>query len=168
MTSTQHAFRIAPAEHLEVDDAEISDLLTEVYVGGGYTAPDAAAVLFEPEAVRERGIVIGARESEQATLAGMVVVVPPGSPARRLARNNQAEMQLLGVKPAYRGQGLGRMLVDAAIEAATRRGCSRLILWTQPSMVEAQRLYESAGFEHTGVMSQNGRAYKVYERALHE
>lgn len=167
MNATQHEFEVAPAERLAVRDAELAELLTEVYVGGGYTAPDAAVAHFAPAAVRQRGMLIGARESEESRLAGMVVVVPPDSPARRLARSNQAEMQLLGVRPQYRGQGLGRLLVDAAIAAAARLGCTRLILWTQPSMEEAQRLYESAGFVHTGDMSRDGRPYRVYERVLH-
>jgi ribosomal protein S18 acetylase RimI-like enzyme len=167
MNSTQHAFEVAPAERLSVRDAELSELLTEVYVGGGYTPPETAVGLFAPTAVRQRGILIGARERAESTLAGMVVVVPPDSPARRLARSNQAEMHLLGVRPQYRGQGLGRMLVDEAIAAATRLGCTRLILWTQPSMEEAQQLYESAGFIHTGDMNRDGRPYKVYERVLH-
>jgi ribosomal protein S18 acetylase RimI-like enzyme len=159
-------FEIAATDCLKIDNSEILDLLTQVYVGGGFTTSEEAISLFEPSAVRARGVLIGARESQQSKLAGFIIVVPPYSPARRLAKNNEAELHLLGVKPEYRRHGLGRMLVDAAIENTTRLGYSKLILWTQFSMSSAQRLYELAGFVHISNLERNGREFKVYERAL--
>lgn len=159
-------FEIAAADRLELTDAEISDLLTQVYVSGGFTSPEEAVSLFEPSAVRARGALIGAREKQQSKLAGFIIVVPPSSPAKRLAKDNEAELHLLGVRLEYRKYGLGRMLVDAAIENARRSGYSKLILWTQLSMRSAQRLYESAGFTHVSNIERNGREFKVYERAL--
>ena len=166
MTTPRLKFEIAPTDRLTIDDSEILDLLTQVYVGGGFTTSEEAVSLFEPSAVRARGVLIGARESQQSKLAGFIIVVPPDSPARRLAKSNEAELHLLGVKPEYRRHGLGRMLVDAAIENTSRLGCSKLILWTQLSMSSAQRLYESAGFVHTSNIERNGREFNVYERAL--
>jgi ribosomal protein S18 acetylase RimI-like enzyme len=166
MTTPPLKFEIATADRLKIDDSEISDLLTQVYVGGGFTTSEEAASLFEPSAVRERGVLIGARENQQSKLAGIIIVVPPDSPARRLAKNNEAELHLLGVRPEYRQHGLGRILVDAAIENTSRLGYSKLILWTQLSMSSAQRLYESAGFVHMSNIERNGREFKVYERAL--
>lgn len=166
MSTLQVKFEIATADHLKVDDSEILDLLTQVYVDGGFTTPGEAVSLFEPTAVRARGVLISAREIQQSRLAGLIIVVPPGSPARRLAKNNEAELHLLGVRVEYRRHGLGRMLVDAAIENASRLGCSKLILWTQLSMNSAQRLYESAGFVHISKIERNGREFKVYERSI--
>lgn len=162
----QLVFRIATADILEIADRELSDLLTQVYVAGGFTTPEEATSLFEPSAVQRRGILLGARENQRSTLAGIVIVVPPDSPARRLAIHNEAELHLLGVMPEYRGHGLGRLLVEAAIDKAVQLGCSKLILWTQLSMESAQRLYESAGFRHIDNFQRNGREFKVYERAL--
>lgn len=159
-------FVIDTADKLKVRDSEILALLTRVYVEGGFTTPEEAHTLFEPAAVRQRGILIGAREARQAKLAGMVIVVPPGSPARRLAGDTEAEMHLLGVLPEYRHQGLGRRLIATAIETATRYGYTKLILWTQLAMRSAQELYEAAGFVHTGNMQRNGRDFKVYARSL--
>jgi GNAT superfamily N-acetyltransferase len=156
-------FTIATADVLRVTDAEISDLLTQVYVEGGFTTAAEAASLFEPAAVRRRGTLIGARETNLGGFAGMVIIVPPDSPARRLIEIAGAEMHLLGVKPAYRRHGLGRLLVNAAADLATRLGCPRMCLWTQVSMMAAQRLYESAGFLHVRDMERNGRRFKVYE-----
>lgn len=166
MDSLQLNFEIATVDAQKIDDSEMSKLLTQVYVGGGFTTPEEAVSLLEPSAVRARGILIGARENQQSKLVGFIIVVPPNSPARRLAKNNEAELHLLGVKSEYRGHGLGRMLVDAAIENASRLGCSKLILWTQLSMRSAQRLYESAGFVHINNIERNGREFKVYERTL--
>lgn len=166
MESPPLEYKIATAEILDITDLEISGLLTQVYVTGGFTTPDEAVTLFEPSAVRRRGILIGARENRYSTLAGLVIVVPPDSLSRRLARNNEAELHLLSVKPEYRKHGLGRKLIEAAINKAHYLRCSKLILWTQLSMNAAQRLYESTGFHHTGNMERNGRNFKVYERDL--
>jgi ribosomal protein S18 acetylase RimI-like enzyme len=166
MNTPALTFDIATADHLEIHDCEITELLTQVYVRGGFNTPEEAVSLFEPSAVRQRGVLIGARESHQSSLAGFIIVVPPDSPVRRLAKDNEAELHLLGVRPEYRRRGLGRMLVDAAIDYANRRGYSKLILWTQLSMESAQRLYESTGFDHIGNIDRNGREFKVYERTL--
>ena len=166
MNSPQLNFEIATVDAQEIANSEISELLTQVYVGGGFTTPEEAVSLFDPAAVRARGVLISARENQQSKLAGFIIVVPPGSPARRLAKDNEAELHLLGVRPEYRRHGLGRILVDAAIENASRLGCSKLILWTQLSMSSAQRLYESTGFVHISNIERNGREFKVYERTL--
>ena len=165
-TTTSFKFEIATADCLRIDDSELVDLLTQVYVGGGFTTSAEAATLFEPPAVRARGIMIGAHDNQRSKLAGVIIVVPPDSPARRLAKNSEAELHLLAIKPEYRRHGLGRMLVTAAIEKACSLGCSKLILWTQFSMRSAQQLYESAGFAHTSDMKINDREFRVYERDL--
>ena len=111
-------------------------------------------------------MLIGARETHQLQLAGIVIVVPPDSPARRLAQNNEAEIHLLGVKPEYRRHGLGRLLVESAIASAKHSGYTKIILWTQNSMDSAQKLYEVMGFIHVDDITRNGRDFKVYEMAL--
>ena len=162
----QMEFEIATADSLGITDLELSELLTQVYVAGGFTLPDEAVSLFEPSAVRNRGVLIGARENRHSKLLGIIIVVPPDSPARRLAKDNEAEIHLLGVKPEYRRHGLGRMLVEAAIDLANHSGYSKIILWTQFSMNAAQRLYESTGFIHIDDITKNGRDFKVYEKPL--
>ena len=166
LVSSPVQFKIAAADFLKISDGEISELLEQVYVEGGFTTPGEAALLFEASAVRSRGDLICAREIGRSNLAGMVIVVPPGSPARRLAGSNEAELHLLGVKLEYRRHGLGRMLVEAAIERANHLGYAKIILWTQPSMTAAQKLYESAGFRHTGNLERSGRDFRLYERLL--
>lgn len=51
------------------------------------------------------------------------------------------------VDSAFRGRGLGRMLIDHAIEySASMTPCS-LMLTSRPSRIEANELYRKAGFE---------------------
>lgn len=159
-------FEITTADLLEITDLELSNLLTQVYVTAGFTTPEEASSLFEPSAVRKRGVLIGAREKQHSILAGVVIVVPPDSPAKRLAKNNEAEIHLLGVMPEYRRHGLGRMLVETAIDKAKRSGYSKVILWTQFSMNAAHKMYESIGFIHIDDMTRNGREFRVYEKSL--
>jgi ribosomal protein S18 acetylase RimI-like enzyme len=53
------------------------------------------------------------------------------------------------VDPAYRRQGVGRMLLDAALEALEARGAPRAVLSTAEQNTPAQHLFESAGFRRT-------------------
>ena len=51
------------------------------------------------------------------------------------------------VDNAYRGQGLGRMLVEEAIEQARGWGAETLMLTSNPKRIAANALYRSLGFE---------------------
>jgi ribosomal protein S18 acetylase RimI-like enzyme len=53
------------------------------------------------------------------------------------------------VDPAYRRQGVGRMLLDAALEALKARGAPRAVLSTADRNAPAQHLFEGAGFRRT-------------------
>ena len=53
------------------------------------------------------------------------------------------------VDPAHRGQGIGRMLVDATLAALKARGAPRVVLSTAEQNKTAQRLFDRAGFRRT-------------------
>jgi len=53
------------------------------------------------------------------------------------------------VDPAHRGRGVGRMLLDATLEALKTRGAPRVVLSTAERNPVAQRLFEHAGFRRT-------------------
>ena len=53
------------------------------------------------------------------------------------------------VDPAYRKQGVGRMLLDATLEALKARGAPRAVLSTAEQNVAAQHLFDRAGFRRT-------------------
>ena len=50
------------------------------------------------------------------------------------------------MRESARGAGLGRALVEAALERARERGCGRIQLDTNEGNIGARALYESLGF----------------------
>jgi ribosomal protein S18 acetylase RimI-like enzyme len=71
----------------------------------------------------------------------------------------------LYVVPARRGQGLGRALMEAAIELARTRGADYMDLGTGEDDVAARALYESLGFDNRGGKP-DGPVNYFYEREL--
>ncbi len=59
---------------------------------------------------------------------------------------NAAEMKRLYVRDAFRGMGLGRQLVEAALDAARQSGYASVLLDTLDDMEAARTLYEELGF----------------------
>ena len=53
------------------------------------------------------------------------------------------------VDPANRKQGVGRMLVNATLDALKARGAPRVVLSTAEQNAAAQRLFDRAGFRRT-------------------
>lgn len=62
---------------------------------------------------------------------------------------NAAEMRRLFVRPAYRGQGLGRQLAQAVLEAARLLGYRSVLLDALNEMETARALYADLGFVET-------------------
>lgn len=148
-------------------DDELEQLLTTVFIDGGFT-DSARASMFDAQAVHARGEVLYLRHESTRALMGVVVLVPPASPARRLADQTQAELHLLATAPEYRRSGVARALVEAAITRATRAGHTGMVLWTQPAMRAAQRLYLTSGFfrDHERDFELSGREFLVFQRPL--
>lgn len=71
----------------------------------------------------------------------------------------------LYVVPALRGRGIGRALMEAAIDLARREGADHMDLGTSEDDVAAMALYERMGFcRHEG--GPDGPVMFVYERSL--
>jgi ribosomal protein S18 acetylase RimI-like enzyme len=71
----------------------------------------------------------------------------------------------LYVAPPLRGRGLGRALMDAAIEYARSRGADHMDLGTGEQDVAARALYESLGFSNREGKP-DGPVNYFYEREL--
>lgn len=159
-------FTIEQVQPQEITDTELSKLLHEVYVEGGYCTPEEAKTIFAPSAVKQRGHMFSARHTENNELAGFVIVVPFDSPASKMAKENECEMHLLGVSQIYRKKGLGDKLVKSTLDFAKDRNFKKMILWTQEPMKSAQALYERNGFEYQSTFEKNGRTFLLYENLL--
>lgn len=89
-----------------------------------------------------RGALLIAR-SEDAMPLGCVALRPCPYPG---VAGTICEMKRLWVAPEGRGQGLGKALTRAIIEAARERGYSEMYLDTLDHMAPAIALYQKLGF----------------------
>lgn len=69
----------------------------------------------------------------------------------------------IGMLPEARGQGLGRRLMQAAIEAARTHGVERIQLGVFASNTRAIALYESLGFVREGLKRRAGKFQGRYD-----
>lgn len=87
-----------------------------------------------------------------------------GCVALRPLDETRAEFKRLYVRPAYRGQGTGRVLLAWVVERARQLGYVELVADTMPQMTNALAMYDRAGFERTGPYSPDPTPGAVYLR----
>ena len=145
----------------EVADAEtIAQLLHDFNTEYGDFTPG-------PRALTER--------IRQLLEAGEITVVLGGEPPEGLAllrfrpslwrESLDCYLEELYVVPERRGRGLGRALMEAAIELARDRGAADMHLGTSEDDVAARGLYESLGFSNREGKA-DGPIQYFYEREL--
>jgi GNAT superfamily N-acetyltransferase len=143
-------------------DAEaVGTLLHAFNTEYGYPTPDPPALA---ERIRE---LLLAGDETKVLLAGEG---PDGVAVLRFrpsiwTRALECYLAELYVAPARRGRGLGRALMEAAIELARDEGADRMELGTSDDDVAARRLYESLGFINREG-STDGPLMYFYERDL--
>ena len=71
---------------------------------------------------------------------------PVGCAGLRRLSSERGEIKQVYVRPAFRGRGLGKALIEAIVEAARQIGYRTLRLETASYMKDAQALYQSLGF----------------------
>jgi ribosomal protein S18 acetylase RimI-like enzyme len=59
----------------------------------------------------------------------------------------QVHLRMLGVDPAARGRGVGKLLMEASLEESRSAGKKVFTLNTTERMTAAQNMYEALGFE---------------------
>src|SRR5262249_2137039 len=72
---------------------------------------------------------------------------PAGCVALRRAGETRCEAKRLYVRPAFRGHGLGRALLDWVIAEARTEGYREMVGDTMPEMGQALTMYERSGWE---------------------
>lgn len=80
---------------------------------------------------------------DRQTPVGFTTVQPDnGSP-------NRDALELIGVYvlPSYWGRGIGRKLLDHALQEAIERKCSKIVVWEIESNTTGRNFYESLGFK---------------------
>ena len=118
------------------DATAICDLLDEF--NGETLSPDALAERLQ-EVQGLETVFLG----ELDELAGLLVLrtVPTLSGAEAWA-----EITEMYVRPTFHRQGVGRALVQAAVDYGRARGCTEMHLLVDATNVAAQALYEAVGF----------------------
>lgn len=123
--------------HLVTVARSEAETLAEIHAaafGHAWSGEEFAALL------SDRGVfAVGLRRGSR--LAGFVLV--------RVAAD-EAEILTIAVRPAWRGRGFGRMLMDEALRRLHRAGVSRCFLEVDRGNSPAVALYRSLGYEVAG------------------
>jgi GNAT superfamily N-acetyltransferase len=83
-------------------------------------------------------LAVAIDEGQVVGMASAVHYVHPDKPPELWVRE-------VGVAPAYRGQGIGRRLIEALFERGRALGCREAWVGTEPANTPARRLYAAAG-----------------------
>jgi N-acetylglutamate synthase-like GNAT family acetyltransferase len=77
----------------------------------------------------------------EGKIIGSIGIVPDS--------NSEAQLRWFLVHPDHRGRGLGRELLNQALQFSRNRGFKSVFLWTVSDLKIAAHLYERAGFRKT-------------------
>jgi ribosomal protein S18 acetylase RimI-like enzyme len=158
---------IREAREVELDD--VARMMSAAYREYASGLPDGAWEMYETDitAVRSRladsTLIVWDDDGEPV---GAVTYYPPG--AFQTLPPTWAYIRLLAVVPATRGRGIGRALVEEAIDRARADGAEAIGIHTTKWMAAALDLYLSRGFERqpgydveTGVNDSDGAPIRV-------
>lgn len=159
MSSNSREILIRPATFPN-DRAAVENLLRE------YAASLGVDLSFQDFAEELAGLPDKYAPPGGALLLASADSAPVGCAAFRPLSERGCEMKRLYVRPAFRGQGIGRRLIQRVLTDAREAGYSQICLDTLPSMREAQALYESFGFRDSAPYCHNpvpGARYLVMD-----
>jgi ribosomal protein S18 acetylase RimI-like enzyme len=141
---------------LTIDDV---DAFRDLRLEALRDSPHVFASSFEDEARFTRGDFL--RRMEPTETSWMLGAFPAGAGLvgclgcyreRGVKVNHRAHLWGMFVKPAHRREGFGRQLVTAALDRArSMAGVTQLELFVASGNEGAASLYESLGFERSGV-----------------
>jgi carbonic anhydrase len=89
---------------------------------------------------------------------------PAGCIALRRVDDRRAEAKRLYVRPAFRGSGLGRALLEWVMTEARAAGYREIVGDTMPAMHEALALYDHMGFKRAEPYSEHPTEGAIFIR----
>jgi GNAT superfamily N-acetyltransferase len=154
------SLRVSP-----VDAADAHALLAEYFhtreIGFAHQGVDYAIHFPDPAAfVPPDGVFLVLDDGEVPSGCGGIRRIPDGSSGIRY------EVKHLYVRASGRGQGWGRMLLEALEARARQWGASELVLDTHHSLEAAAGLYRATGFEPIDRYNDNPNATRWYAKHL--
>jgi putative acetyltransferase len=130
---------------LPIDNEAVRDIIQSVIleygapkIGTAYSDAATQAMYAQYQQPRSVYFVI----EDQGEVIGGAGIGPLDHPDADLC-----ELQKMYFKPAARGKGMGRQLMDKCLEAAQNFKYQRVYIETMDNMYEAQKLYKKVGFE---------------------
>ncbi len=134
------------------DLAAIVALLADDPLGAGRDSPalpldPCYAAAFDAITADPHQLLAVATVGEE-TVGTLHLTFIPGLARRGAWR---ADIKAVRIASARRGQGLGRQLLDWAVEQSRTRGCATVQLASGTDRTDAHRFYERAGFAPTHV-----------------
>jgi putative acetyltransferase len=137
---------MAPAEAVEIreflpGDEEAFRRLNEEWIVRYFALEkkDVEALSKPRQTILDRGgrILLALRDGVAVGCCALVAIAP-----------GEFEVAKMAVTESAQGLGIGRLLLEATIEAARAAGATRLFLETNHVLSPAIRLYQSLGFRH--------------------
>lgn len=126
-----------PADQAEIQRLlDLSDSVAARLYPGAFRQPLKADTLARP------GVALFVARDRTARALGCAALLDMS--------DGTAELKRMIVDPDYAGQGVGRSLLLAILQAARERGFTAVMLEVGILNVEARRLYESCGFRDRG------------------
>ena len=124
----------------------VGRLTVDAYVGGGVIPADAPYLGFLADAAhRDAEAELWVAVDERGVV-GTVTFVEPASALREIARDGEAEIRSLAVRPDAAGEGIGEALTRFTVQRAREQGFGSMVLSSSTTMHTAHRLYERLGF----------------------
>lgn len=126
------------------DNAEIAEVIRTVFREFGIDRP--GTVYYDPTTddlytlFSAPGSAYWIAETNGRIAGGCGLYPTPGLP------EGCAELVKLYLLPAFRGKGIGRMLMEKTFESARKLGYAQMYLESMPELSRAIGIYEKAGF----------------------
>jgi DNA-binding MarR family transcriptional regulator len=148
-------------EVVDPSSAEARAAMTEYFseldrrFPGGFD-PGDTLVVDAPSMRAPEGAFVLARSDDEVVACGGVKAIDAST----------AEIKRMWVHPGFRGTGLGRRMLERLEQAARGLGRGRVVLDTNPTLIEAITMYERAGYRSIERYNDNPYAGRWFAKSL--